>query len=465
MKLHFLGANRQVTGSRHLLRARGKNILVDCGLFQERKFQSRNWAPSPVPPDEIDVLLLTHAHLDHCGLIPKFVRDGFRGKILCTPPTKDLATIVWEDSARIQVEDAAYKKRRHQREGRRGDHPEIPLYTPEDVQVAIERFQLVTYDKPVSLGDGLSVTYRDAGHIIGSAMLELTVQDQGTQRKILFSGDVGMTERPLLRDPTEIHNADYILMESTYGDRDHEDVGEQDVILERIVKDTIERGGNLIIPTFAIDRAQEIMYIFSELAFAGRIPKVTVYLDSPMAIKATDIYKRYSNLLDSETQDLLKAGRHPFQFPGLHFIRTADESKSLNNKGGTSVILAGSGMCTGGRVKHHLRQNISRPESTVLFTGYQAADTLGRQILDGAGEVRIHGRTYPVHAKIEQLQGLSAHADRKGLMAWLTSFKSPPKTLFLVHGEEEAAASLAAHVRTTLGWKVEVPEYDSTSDL
>jgi len=465
MKLQFLGANRQVTGSRYLLRACGKNVLVDCGMFQERKFLARNWEQSPIPPSEVDVLLLTHAHLDHCGLIPKFVREGFRGDILATAPTMDLARIVWEDSAKIQVEDAAYKQRRHEREGRRGPYPEKPLYTPDDAQLAMKQLKLVEYDKEIRLGEGLRVIYRDAGHIIGSAMLKVFAHEHGVDQKIIFSGDVGMTDRPLLQDPHQFHNADYIVMESTYGDRDHKEHGNETDVLERVVNETIERGGNLIIPTFAIDRAQEILYTFSELAYAKRIPQITVFFDSPMAIKATEIYKRYKHMLDDETHALLKAGRHPFQFPGLHFVRTPAESISINTKGGSSVILAGSGMCTGGRVKHHLRQNLHRPESTVLFAGYQAQGTLGRRILQGDPVVRIHGKDCTVRAKIEELNGLSAHADRKGLMNWLSGFKAPPKTLFLTHGEAEAAQSLAEHVRSTLGWEVEIPEYDSTADL
>lgn len=465
MKLHFLGANRQVTGSRYLLRAGGKNILIDCGLFQERKFLSRNWEQSPIPPREVDLLLLTHAHLDHCGLIPKFVREGFRGNILATAPTIDLARLVMEDSARIQVEDAAYKKRRHEKEGRGGTFPEEPLYTPEDAQAAIKQLKLVEYDKALELGEGVSVIYRDAGHIIGSAMLEVFTRDSGVAQKIVFSGDIGPTNRPLLKDPYQIKEADYIVMESTYGDRNHKEVGEEADVLARVVNETIERGGNLIIPTFAIDRAQEILYTFSELAHAKRIPQITVFFDSPMAIKATEIYKRYKGLLDEETHALLKAGKHPFQFPGLHLVRSPAESISINSKGGSSVILAGSGMCTGGRVKHHLRQNISRPESTILFAGYQADGTLGRRILHGDPQVRIHGQDYTVRAKIEELNGLSAHADRRGLMNWLAGFEHPPTTLFLTHGEESAAKSLATHVQETLEWNVDVPEYDSMVDL
>lgn len=465
MKLQFLGANRQVTGSRYLLRAGGKKILIDCGLFQERKFLARNWEQSPIPPSEVDVLLLTHAHLDHCGLIPKFVREGFRGDILATAPTMDLARIVWEDSARIQVEDAAYKQRRHKKQGRRGPFPDEPLYTPDDAQAAMKHLKLVEYDKSIALGEGVSVVYRDAGHIIGSAMLEISTRDSGIEQKIVFSGDIGTTDRPLLKDPQKIQEANYIVMESTYGDRNHKEVGKEADVLARVVNETIDRGGNLIIPTFAIDRAQEILYIFGELAYSKRIPQITVFFDSPMAIKATEIYKRYKHLLDDETHALLKAGMHPFQFPGLHFVRTPAESISINSKGGSNVILAGSGMCTGGRVKHHLRRNLSRPESTVLFAGYQAHGTLGRRILQGDPVVRIHGKEYTVRAKIEELNSLSAHADRMGLMDWLSGFQLPPKTLFLTHGEIKAAQSLAKHVHEKLEWNVDIPEYDSTVDL
>lgn len=465
MRLHFLGANHQVTGSRHLLHAGGKNILVDCGLFQERAFQSRNWDPFPIPPSDIDVLLLTHAHLDHCGLIPKLVREGFKGDILGTPPTLDLARIIWEDSARIQEEDAAYKKRRHEREGRKGPHPVAPLYTVAEAQHAMKQLQIALYDKPIDLGGGVTVVYREAGHILGSAMLEVSVREHGKDTVIVFSGDVGVTDRPLLKDPYRFAHADYVLMESTYGDRDHEEGADPLTKMEQVVNETVERAGNLIVPTFAIDRAQELLYHLSELAYAGRIPRVTVFMDSPMAIRATTIYKRFAYLLDDETKALLDSGKHPFQFPGLHFVRTPDESRSINSIRGSAIILAGSGMCTGGRVKHHLRQNIERPETTILFVGYQAAGTLGRRIVQGDKQVRIHGREYAVNARVEQLQGLSAHADRKGLLEWIEAFAEPPKALFLTHGEEKAATSLAEHIRKSKGWNVQIPEYGSEYEL
>ncbi|MCA9311646.1 MAG: MBL fold metallo-hydrolase [Phycisphaerales bacterium] len=461
MEIEFLGANRQVTGSRHLLRAGGRRILVDCGMFQERPYLERNWETMPIPPREVDALLLTHAHLDHCGLIPRLVGEGFRGDVLATPPTMDLARIVWADAARIQAEDAEYKRRRHQREGRTGAHPEVALYLPEDAEAAGSRLRIIEYHKRVQLFPGIEVCYRDAGHILGSATVEVKVSEGGTTRTIVFSGDVGSHDRPLLRDPDPVAHADWILMESTYGDRDREQEHPVLDTLAEVVNDTVARGGNLVIPTFAIDRAQELLFFFSQLTHEGRIPRITIFLDSPMAVNATTIYKRYPHLLDAETQAMLEAGRHPFQFPGLHFVRTASESKAVNSIRGSCVIMAGSGMCTGGRVKHHLRQNIERPESTVLFVGYQASNTLGRQILQGDPRVRIHGHTYEVRARVREMGGLSAHADRAGLMQWLEDFKEKPRALFLTHGEMDAATALAGHIGKERGWRVEIPEYGS----
>ncbi|MHC5002792.1 MAG: MBL fold metallo-hydrolase RNA specificity domain-containing protein [Planctomycetota bacterium] len=465
MKIQFLGADRQVTGSRHLVDTGSRKILVDCGLFQERCCQERNWAPSPVPPEDVDVVLLTHAHLDHAGLLPKFVAEGFAGPIMATPPSIDLARIVLEDSARIQVEDAAYKRRRHARERRRGPHPEVPLYTPEEAQAAIARLRMVHFDKPFDLGDGITACYRDAGHILGSSMIELTVPHDGGTRRIVFSGDIGQWNRALMPDPSLIEHADVVVMESTYGDRDHDRSNDVADTLQRVVHETVERGGNVVIPTFAIDRAQALLYFLSQLAHEDRIPDLTVFLDSPMAISATTVYKRYPHLLDDETRAMLEAGRHPFQFPGLHFVRSADESKSINSIRGSCIVLAGSGMCTGGRIKHHLRQNIGRPESTVLFTGYQAQDTLGRHIVDGDPQVRIHGRRYEVKARIERLDGLSAHAGRDELMRWLGGFASPPRQLFLTHGEADVMLQLAGHIRDELGWDAVMPEYEQIIEI
>ena len=465
MRLQFLGANRQVTGSRYRLDVGGLTLLIDCGMYQERCCLERNWEDSPVDPGAIDRLLLTHAHLDHCGLIPKLVREGYGGRILATPPTIDLARIVMEDAARIQEEDAEHKKRRHKREGRTGPHPLVPLYTAEDAHAAGALLQQVQYGKPIALSDDVTVTWHDAGHILGSAMLEISAREDGELKRIIFSGDVGEWDSPLMRDPTTFPHADYIVMESTYGDQDHADDGDVPDKLARIVNETVERGGNLVIPTFAIDRAQDLLYYFSRLVGENRIPHLGVSLDSPMAINATTIYKTYKYLLDEETKSFLEAGKHPFQFPGLHLARTREESQRINSMSGSRIIMAGSGMCTGGRIKYHLRRNIDREESTILFVGYQAGHTLGRHIVDGAKEVHIHGRMYPVRARIERMYGLSAHADRSGLMRWLGGFRSPPKKLFLTHGDEDVSESLASHVSGQLNWDVLVPEYEQIIEL
>ncbi len=465
MRLHFLGANRQVTGSRYLLEAGRRKIMIDCGLFQERCCLERNWAPSPVPPDEVDVLLLTHAHLDHCGLIPKLVAEGFTRDILTTAPSADLARIVLDDAAHIQEEDAEYKKRRHEREGRRGPHPEVPLYTEAEAEAAVARLRIVQYDKPVDLAAGVRVWYRDAGHILGAAILEVEVSAGGPARRIVFSGDLGQSGVPLTRDPAAIERADLLVMESTYGDRNHE--RERDVLehLADAVNGTVERGGNLVIPTFAIDRAQDLLYLLGELVRQERIPRVTVFVDSPMAIDATTIYKRYKFLFNDQAQALLAHGEHPFQFPGLHFVRSSGESRAINSIRGSCIILAGSGMCTGGRIKHHLRQNLGRPESTVLFTGWQARDTLGRQILERAPEVRIHGGTYQIRARVEHLNGLSAHADQRGLLAWLGRFKTPPPRICLTHGEPQAADALRGKITAAFPSNVEIPDYLDSVEL
>jgi metallo-beta-lactamase family protein len=465
MKLHFLGANRQVTGSRYLLEAGGLRIMIDCGMFQERDCLDRNWNDPPFAADEVDELLLTHAHLDHCGLLPRFVNHGYRGRILATPPTLDLARIVLEDSARIQKEDAAYKRRRHEREGRSGPHPVTALYSPEDAAEAISLFRLARYDTPIELNDAVRVHYREAGHILGSSMLEIEVDEGGQTRTVLFSGDIGQPDRPLIHDPWTPSRADYLVMESTYGDRDHERDGDVLDQLAGVINDTVARGGNILIPTFAIDRAQEMLYLLSRLVIADRIPRLTTFLDSPMAVNATTVYKRYKYLLDDETQALLKRGEHPFQFDGLHLVRGSRESRAINSIRGSCIIMSSAGMCTGGRIKHHLRQNIGRSESTVLFVGYQARGTLGRHIIEGDEQVRIHGRQYEVKARIDKLNGLSAHGDRTALLEWVDGFAAPPRRVFLTHGEERAAEALREAIEQREGWNASVPEYEDVVEL
>ncbi|MFH1382322.1 MAG: MBL fold metallo-hydrolase [Chloroflexota bacterium] len=459
IKLHFLGASRNVTGSRYLLEANSTRILVDCGLYQEREFSQRNWEPFPIRPHNINAVLLTHAHVDHCGLLPKLVREGFAGKIYCTEATAEIAKIILLDAAHLQEEDAQYKKKRHEREGRKGPFPEVPLYTTDDAKASLTHFAPVKYREPVALGDGIEAIFHDAGHVLGSAMIKVTVKDTGEERAVIFSGDVGRWDRPILRDPKVFSQTDYIVVESTYGDRLHEDPVKISDSLAEIVNSTRKAGGNIIVPSFALQRTQEVLYYLNELLRQDRVPHLLVFLDSPMAIAINEVFKRHTELFDKETTDQVRNHESPFDFPGLHMVQTADESKSLNHINGTIMIIAGSGMCTGGRIKHHLVTNISRPESTILFVGYQAIGTLGRQIVDGATEVRILGQRYPVRARIAQIQGLSAHADRDELLRWLSGLVEAPRHVFVTHGEAETADRFAEFLKEKTGWEVSVPGY------
>ncbi len=459
INLTFMGAARGVTGSRYLVEANSLKLLVDCGLYQERDFLHRNWEPFRCSPAELCAVLLTHAHLDHSGLLPRLVNEGFRGRVICTPATADITKIMLLDSAHLQEEDAAYKKKRHLREGRQGPYPEIPLYTVADAEASFKFFAPVEYNTPVDIGNGVEATFHDAGHVLGSAMIKLVFSQGGEKRSIVFSGDIGRWDRPFLHDPDAFRRTDYIVMESTYGDREHqgtEVIGDE---LAEIVKAAFAAGGNIIVPSFALQRAQEILYYLNNLLMAKRLPYLAVYLDSPMAIKITEVFKQYAEQLDDEMKELIRRRQSPFDFPGLKFVETVEESKKLNDIKGTVMIIAGSGMATGGRVKHHLVNNISRPECTVLFVGYQAEGTLGRQILDGAKSVRIHGQMRPVRAKIEHIQGFSAHADRDELLRWLSRLSAEPRLVFLTHGEARAAASFKVFLKEKTGYKVTVPAY------
>ena len=462
MQLRFLGANGQVTGSRTCLCVGRSKILIDCGMFQEREFLDRNWERIPVPAHRLDAVLLTHAHLDHCGLLPRLVAEGFRGPIYATAATCDLAEIVLQDSAEIQVEDTAYKRKRHHREGRQGAHPEIPLYTPVEVRRTVKHFRPVRYGQPVSVAEGVTAVFHDAGHILGSAMIELRIEEAGTEQKIIFTGDIGQWDKPILRDPTTFTEADYIVMEATYGNREHPQNGPVQEQLWRVVSDTLARGGNVVIPAFAIERTQELLYYFRRLADQGLLDGVPVAVDSPMAVEVSEVFRRHREDFDAEMQALTAEDPWPLDFPNLVQTRTQDESKALNHLDRPAVIIATSGMCTAGRIKHHLAHNISRPESTILFTSYQAPGTLGRQILDGQPEVRIHGRFYPVLAKVEQIHGLSGHADRWGLRRWLSSFQRPPRRVWIHHAEPAAAEAMLLYVRDELGWDAEMPQYGQT---
>ena len=408
---------------------------------------------------------MTHAHLDHCGLIPKLVREGFRGRIYCTAATSEITQIILLDSAHIQEEDAEFKRKRHEREKRRGSFPEVPLYTVDDAKASFPLFKTVRYGEAIQVGDGVKATFHEAGHVLGSSMIKVTVSQEGDHRTIVFSGDVGRWDKPILRDPSVFNEIDYILIESTYGNRMHENSQNISDSLTEITNSTWKAGGNIIVPSFALERSQEVLYHLNELIIEDRIPHLMVFLDSPMAISITEVFKRHSELFDQEMSKLVRNNKSPFDFSNLKMVQTVDESKAINHISGTVMVIAGSGMCTGGRVKHHLVTNISRRESTILFVGYQAIGTLGRQIIDGARKVRILGQHYPVRARIAQIHGFSSHADRNELFRWLSELKKTPRRVFIVHGELKAAQQFGTFLRGQTGWNISVPEYGAATLL
>ena len=458
LKLRFLGAAQNVTGSRHLLEANGAKVLIDCGLYQERDFKARNWEPFVVPPNRIDAVLLTHAHLDHCGLLPKLVRDGFKGRIYCTAATAEIAQIILLDSAKIQEEDAKYKRKRHEKEGRKGPYPYDPLYTAADAENTFPHFSPVRYDRTIEVASGLEATFCEAGHVLGSSVICVKATIDGEQRKVLFSGDIGRPDRPIVRDAEHIDSADYILVESTYGDRVHQGREDTKKAIADVINAARKAGGNIIVPSFALERSQDLLYYINELLLEKAIPRMTVYLDSPMAAGITKVFRHHPELYDEEMTEFMDNHESPFNFPGLKITQSTKESKAINHKKGVLVI-AGSGMCTGGRVKHHLVNNITNPKNTIMFVGYQAVGTLGRRIVNGEPEVRILGQEYPVKATIAKIGGFSAHADKTELLDWLKSLKKPPRKIFVVHGEENSAKHFAEYVREETGWNVEVPAY------
>ena len=464
IKLSFLGATRNVTGSRYLVASDGTRVLVECGLYQERDFRGRNWEPFAFPPGEIDAVLLTHAHLDHCGLLPKLVKEGFRGKVFCTPATAEIARIILLDSAHIQEEDARYKQKRHRRQNRKSPHPYEPLYTTEDAERCTSHFAPVRYGKAVEVARGMTATFHDAGHVFGSSMIALRVDRNGESRTVLFSGDVGRKDQPILDDPTTFDRADYVLVESTYGDREHQPTTDVREALAEVVNLTLEAGGNVVIPCFALERSQDILYHLNELRLAGQLPDVPIYLDSPMAIRITKVFAKHPELFDDDMSRRIRQEMSPFDLPSLRMTQSVEESKAINQVRG-AIIMAGSGMCTGGRVKHHLANNIEDPASTILFVGYQAIGTLGRVIVDGKREIRIHGEMHPVRARVARIGGFSAHADRNELWAWLRSIQPPPRNVFVVHGEEASAEAFGAFLRDKDGWNVTVPTYGDEIEL
>jgi metallo-beta-lactamase family protein len=436
MKVNFYGAAGNVTGSSYVLECKNSKLLIDCGLYQERQFQDRNWNTFPFDARNITAVLLTHGHLDHCGLIPKLFKEGFKGKIYGTKATLQIAQIILNDSAKIQEEDANAKIKRHKKENRTTKHLPQPLYTKEDVDLAFKHTKVVTYQEIIQVSPDFHVQYINTGHIIGSAAIKITAINE-KKMSILFSGDIGRYKKPILQDPENIPAVDFIVTESTYGGKEHKENNICDD-LKQILLEGIGRGGKIVIPSFAIERAQELLYHIFCLIKNKEIPSTPVFIDSPMAAKAIDVFEENKDLYDKAMMDLFHKGLSPFRFKELEILETREDSKKLNGLKGAAIIIAGSGMCTGGRIKYHLAKNIQDPNSTVVFVGYQANGTLGRHILEGEKDIRILGAFYKVAAKITKLNGLSAHADRTEILTWLKTTPNAPKKIFITHGEENA---------------------------
>jgi len=451
MQLTFLGATGTVTGSKYLVAAGDCRILVDCGLFQGLKqLRLRNWEPLPVDPGSVDAVVLTHAHIDHSGYLPLFVRNGFRGKVYCSSATRDLCEILLPDSARLQEEEADYANRR----GFSKHSPALPLYTQQDAQQCLLRLVVLDFNKDFDLGSGVVLRLAHAGHILGSAFVGL--KHGGVD--LLFSGDVGRLRDPVMLAPSAMRRADYLVLESTYGDRLH-DPADPLVQLAAIINRTVERGGVIIVPTFAVGRAQELLYYLYVLKTEHRIADVPVYLNSPMAVDATRIF------LAHRDEHRLTAEQCKAMFSSVRIVNTPDESKQLNSRDGPMIILAGSGMATGGRVVHHLKAFAPDPKNTILFAGFQAAGTRGAAMLSGAESVKIHGQYVPVRAEVKILSNLSAHADAAELLEWLDHFEAAPRQIFVTHGEPVAADALRHRIEERKGWRCKVPDYREQVDL
>ena len=464
MKLRFFGADQCVTGSCHCLEVNGKRILVDCGLQQGRDEISND--EFPFAAGEIDVVLVTHAHIDHSGRIPMLIKQGFQGRIVTTRLTAELLDIMLLDSAHIQESDAEWKNRKAERSGA----PKVePLYTIEDAARVREFVDTCEYNQPVPLCEGVTARFVDAGHLLGSAIIIVDAEENGEKRRIVFSGDLGNINQPIIRDPTPVTGADYVVMESTYGDRNHTEVWSYTDDLARIIDETIARGGNVVIPSFAVGRTQELLYFIREIKDAKLVksnPDFPVYIDSPLAKRATTIFTGdLRGYLDEAALELVKDGTHMFNFTNLRMTETSEESKALNMDPTPKVIISASGMCDAGRIRHHLKHNLWRPECTVVFVGYQGEGTLGRSLLEGTKSVKLFGEEIAVHAQIVNFQGLSSHADRDHLLGWIQGFQDPkPRHVFVVHGDREVAPFFAQSV-ASLGFQAHAAQYTEAYDL
>lgn len=473
MKITFLGATKTVTGSNFLVEGAGKKFLVDCGMYQgSAADELENSDPFAFDIDEIDFMLLTHAHIDHSGRIPKLYNEGYRKPIYATKATCDLCSIMLPDSGHIQEMEIEWKNKKRLR---KGEKALPPLYTAEDAAKSIEIFSPVQYDQLIEIDENIHVRFNDAGHMLGSAIIEIWINEEAEQKKIVFTGDLGNNDIPLLSSPTMIDDADYLVMESTYGNRLHLRNDDKAQIFLNTVYETLEKGGTVVIPSFAVGRTQEILYELNKIKedehdseFYTKYQKlmtVPVYVDSPLAISATEVFRENMNLFDEETQEMIASGDNPLEFPGLEFTRTSDESKELNAKEESAIIISASGMCEVGRIKHHLKHHLWEPNSTILFVGYQAPGTLGRKLIDGEKKVKIFGEEIAVNARIEYIEGYSGHADQEWLMNFIYSFIKKPQHIFLVHGEPEGQIVLRDKIEQEAKIPVTIPSLGETYDL
>lgn len=465
MLLKFYGADKEVTGSCHYVEANGKRLLIDCGLLQGHDVNKEEQDGFPFDPASIDYVLVTHGHIDHTGRLPLLVKLGFRGAIYATGKTCELMRVMLADSAHIQEMDAEWKQRKHRRSG---DELEEPLYTVQDAQDAFGYFHSCEYGEVLEISQGIAARYIDAGHLLGSASIELTIREGEETRTIVFSGDIGNPEQPMIRGPQYFHRADYVVMESTYGDRLHEKPDDLVKDLAQIIDSTLSRGGNVVIPAFAVGRTQELLYYIREIKerfLVKSVPQFPVYVDSPLALEATRIYDNdLTGYADEETVELLRQGFRPLDFAGQHLCRSAQESIALNADETPKVIISSSGMCDAGRIRHHLKHNLWRPECSIVFVGYQANGTLGRMLLNGVKDVKLFGESIAVKAQIHNYRSMSGHGDRNELLHWISQFKGPVQKVFVVHGEEDAAENFAETLRN-LGHEVFVPDYKAEYDL
>lgn len=454
-QIKFLGAAGTVSGSKFLVDTGELRLMVDYGMFQGAKnLRLMNWEAPPIPPSSVDHVLLTHAHIDHSGMLPAFVRDGFQGKIWCTPVTAELCEISLLDAAHLQEEDARFANKM-----KFSKHtPALPLFTTEDAERVMPLLRPLEYDKHAQLSDGTEICFREAGHILGSATVEVNARVGGKTLSIVFSGDLGRYDALILRDPAPIRKADYLVLESTYGDRTHpaeEPVAE----LASIINETARRGGMLVIPSFAVGRTQTLLYMLRDLKVRGLIPDLPIFVDSPMAQHVTELFCRHEEIFDEEAKRILKqTGKCPILGPNLQFVRSPQESQKINDMRFPAIIVSASGMVTGGRILHHLKYRLPDARNTILFVGYQAAGTRGQQLKDGARAIKIHGEMVPVRAQIRTIDAFSGHADSNEILRWLKKFETPPKTTFIVHGEKESSQGLARLIKSALGWKTHIPE-------